>query len=260
MDDFLWRAGLGGLGLALTSAPLGCFVVWRRMAYFGETIAHAGLLGAALGIVMGVNLTLGIFIAALILAFGLKVIEQYSYLAKDTALGLLAHVVLAAGLIVASQFQSLQVDLMGLLFGDILAISMSDLYVIFVGFVLITGLVIYLWQDMLTISIDKELAKAEGVNVSRVEFLFSIAIAATVALSMKLVGLLLVTAMLIVPAAGAMNFSRTPEQMVMITAFLSAISVVGGLIGSVYFDVPTGPAIVVGMALLFLLSSLMKRR
>lgn len=260
MDDFLWRAGLGGLGLALTSAPLGCFVVWRRMAYFGETIAHAGLLGAALGIVMGVNLTLGIFIAALILAFGLKMIEQYSYLAKDTALGLLAHVVLASGLIVASQFQSLQVDLMGLLFGDILAITMSDLYVIFVGFVLITGLVIYLWQDMLTISIDKELAKAEGVNVARVEFLFSIAIAATVALSMKLVGLLLVTAMLIVPAAGAMNFSRTPEQMVMITAFLSALSVVGGLIGSVYFDVPTGPAIVVGMALLFLLSSLMKRR
>lgn len=260
MDDFLWRAGLGGVGLALMSAPLGCFVVWRRMAYFGETIAHAGLLGAALGLLMGLNLTVGIFVAALLIAIGLRIIERHSHLAKDTALGLMAHVVLATGLIVASQFQALQVDLMGLLFGDILAISKTDIYVIFAGLLVISALIASLWQDMLTISLDRELALAEGVKVARVEFLFTIAIAATVALAMKLVGLLLVTAMLIIPAAGAMNLARTPEQMVIITALVSVVSVIGGLYSSVHFDVPTGPAIVVTMAVLFLLSSFIKRR
>lgn len=259
MDDFLWRALIGGIGMALIAAPLGCFVVWQRMAYFGETIAHAGLLGAALGILLQLNLTIGVFVAALMVAFGLRLVERHSSLAKDTALGLLAHVVLAIGLIVASQFQSLQVDLMGLLFGDILAITMTDLAMIGGGLVLIWGLIAYLWQDMLTISVDRELALAEGVNVPRSEFLFSVAIAATVALAMKLVGLLLVTAMLIIPAAGAMNFSRTPEQMVVVTALISAASVIGGLAGSVYFDIPTGPAIVVAMALVFLLSTPLKR-
>ncbi len=259
MDDFLWRALIGGIGMALIAAPLGCFVVWQRMAYFGETIAHAGLLGAALGILLQLNLTIGVFFAAVLVAFGLRLVERHSSLAKDTALGLLAHVVLAIGLIVASQFQSLQVDLMGLLFGDILAISMTDILMIGGGLILIWSLIAYLWQDMLTISLDRELALAEGVNVPRTEFLFSIAIAATVALSMKLVGLLLVTAMLIIPAAGAMNFSRTPEQMVMVTAVISAVSVIGGLAGSVYFDIPTGPAIVVAMALVFLLSTPLKR-
>lgn len=260
MDEFLLRAGLGGIGLALLAAPLGCFVIWRRMAYFGETIAHGGLLGAALGLFMGVSLTLGIFIAALIVALGLKVIERRSHLASDAVLGLLAPVVLALGLIVASRFQSLQVDLMGLLFGDILAISWPDLGLIAGGLLVVGGLVAFIWQDMLTISLDRELALAEGVKVERVEFLFTLAIAATVALAMKLVGLLLVTAMLIIPAATASNLARTPEQMVLVAGALSALSVIGGLAGSIYLDLPSGPAIVVFMALIFLLSSFFKER
>lgn len=259
MDDFLLRALLGGIGMALIAAPLGCFVVWQRMAYFGETIAHAGLLGVAFGLLTSINLTVGVFLAALLVAFGLRLVEKNSPLAKDTALGLLAHVVLAIGLIVTSQFQSLQIDMMGLLFGDILAISMVDLIMVAVGLVAIWGLMYYLWQDLLTISIDRELALAEGVPVARVEFLYSIAIAATIALSMKLVGLLLVTAMLIIPAAGAMNFSKTPEHMVFFTGIISIFSVVFGLGASLYIDIPTGPAIVVSMAVFFLLSMTVKR-
>lgn len=260
MDDFLWRAALGGVGMALIAAPLGCFVVWRRMAYFGETIAHAGLLGVAFGLLAQINLTLGIFLASLMVAFGLRFIETHSSLAKDTALGLMAHVVLAVGLIVTSQFQTLQIDMMGLLFGDILAISNFDLIVVFAGLVVIWALIAWLWQDLLTLSLDRELAMAEGVNVARVELMFSVAIAATVALAMKLVGLLLVTAMLIIPAAAAMKFSRTPEQMAMITALFSCLSVIAGLLASLYIDIPTGPAIVVAMAGFFVLSSLVRSR
>lgn len=259
MDDFIIRAGLGGIGMALIAAPLGCYVVWQRMAYFGETIAHSGLLGVAFGLLTSLNLTLSVFLAAVIVTLGLRAVERRTYLAKDTALGLIAHIVLAFGLIVTSQFQSLQVDMMGLLFGDILAISQLDLLLVLAGLIAIWGLIAWLWQDMLALSIDRELALAEGVRVNKVEFLLSMAIAATVALSMKLVGLLLVTAMLIIPAAGAMGLARTPEQMVLYTALISSLSVAIGLFASFYIDIPTGPAIVVAMAFFFLLTIFVKR-
>ncbi len=258
MDDFLWRAALGGIGMALIAAPLGCFVVWQRMAYFGETVAHAGLLGVALGLLLQINITIGIFVTSLLVAFGLRVVEKHSNLAKDTALGLLAHVVLALGLIITSQFQTLQVDMMGLLFGDILAISNTDLLMVLVGLILVWGLLTFIWQDLLTLSLDREMALAEGVNAGRIELLFSVAIAMTVALSMKLVGLLLVTAMLIIPAAAAMNFAKTPEQMVVMTGVTSVFSVIAGLAASLFIDIPTGPAIVVAMAVCFLLANLLK--
>ena len=258
MDDFLWRAALGGIGMALIAAPLGCFVVWQRMAYFGETVAHAGLLGVALGLLLQINITIGIFVTSLLVAFGLRVVEKHSNLAKDTALGLLAHVVLALGLIITSQFQTLQVDMMGLLFGDILAISNADLLMVLVGLILVWGLLTFIWQDLLTLSLDREMALAEGVNAGRIELLFSVAIAMTVALSMKLVGLLLVTAMLIIPAAAAMNFAKTPEQMAVMTGVTSVFSVIAGLAASLFIDIPTGPAIVVAMAVCFLLANLLK--
>ncbi|MBO6549329.1 MAG: metal ABC transporter permease [Rhizobiales bacterium] len=259
MDDFLIRAALGGIGMALIAAPLGCIVVWQRMAYFGETIAHSGLLGVSLGLLVSINPTLAVFLSAVMVTFGLRAVERKTNLAKDTALGLLAHIVLATGLIVTSQFESLQVDLMGVLFGDILAISNLDLYMVGIGLLVIWGVIAWVWQDLLALSIDRELAIAEGVHVSRIEFLFSLAIAATIALSMKLVGLLLVTAMLIIPAAAAMGISRTPEQMVVFTALISCFSVISGLVASLYIDIPTGPAIVVSMAFFFLLTSLVKR-
>ena len=259
MDDFIIRAGLGGIGMALIAAPLGCYVVWQRMAYFGETIAHSGLLGVAFGLLTSLNLTLSVFLAAVIVTLGLRAVERRTYLAKDTALGLIAHIVLAFGLIVTSQFQSLQVDMMGLLFGDILAISQLDLLLVLAGLIAIWGLIAWLWQDMLALSIDRALALAEGVRVNKVEFLLSMALAATVALSMKLVGLLLVTAMLIIPAAGAMGLARTPEQMVLYTALISSLSVAIGLFASFYIDIPTGPAIVVAMAFFFLLTIFVKR-
>ena len=164
MDDFLWRAGLAGIGMALIAAPLGCFVVWQRMAYFGETIAHAGLLGVALGLLAHIHISLAIFATSLVVAFGLKAIERSTLLAKDTALGLIAHVMLALGLIVASQFEALQLDLMGLLFGDILATSLSDLWLVLFGLVFVWGLIYFIWQDLLLLSIDGEMAMAEGVR------------------------------------------------------------------------------------------------
>ena len=259
MDEFLWRAALGGIGVALISAPLGCFVVWRRMAYFGETIAHSALLGVALGFLAGVNLTLAVFAMAVVVAGGLRLIDRETKLAKDTALGLLAHVVLAVGLITVSLVPSMRVDLMGLLFGDILAIGWDDVALVFGVGAVILLIVKFMWNDLLSISVDKELAGAEGVEVELVEFKFSVLIAATIALAIKLVGLLLVTAMLIIPAAAAMHQARTPEQMVVLAIIVSVLSVAAGLAGSLFADVPAGPAIVASMAVFFLLFSAVKR-
>lgn len=256
MEDFLWRALIAGLGIALLAAPLGCFVVWQRMAYFGETVAHAGLLGLSLGIITNLPASAAIFLTSLLVAFGLKMVQRTTLLAKDTALGLIAHVVLATGLIVASQFQALQIDMMSLLFGDILAVTIEDLWLVLFGLIVVWGLIYLLWEDLLMISIDPEMAAAEGVPIGRMNLILAIAIALTVALAMKLVGLLLVTAMMIIPAAGAMNLSRTPEQMAVIAAGLSLFSVICGFFLSLYFDVPTGPLIVVMMAVLFILSTL----
>jgi zinc transport system permease protein len=251
LDDFLWRAFIGGLGVVLVAGPLGCFVVWRRMAYFGDTLAHSALLGVALGFLLGVDLTVGIAVTCIVLAVLLVLLQQQKRLATDTLLGLLAHASLAIGLVAISFLETLRVDLLSYLFGDMLAIGRADLAWIYAGALLALGILAFLWRPLLAMTVHEELAEAEGVPVVWVRLAFMLMIALVIAIAMKIVGILLITSLLLIPAATARQFARSPEQMALQAVLVGVLAVTGGLAGSLTWDTPTGPSVVVAAVGLF---------
>lgn len=256
MDDFLLRAMLAGFGVALVAGPFGAFVVWRRLAYFGDTLAHSALLGVAVGFLLHLNLTLGIVAVCQILALLLFFGQKQRQLASDTLLGILAHGALSLGLVALAFMEDVRIDLMAYLFGDILAITTLDLGWIFGGGTLALGGLLLIWKPLLAITIHEDLAQVEGIAVDRINWFFLGLIALSVALMMKVVGMLLVTALLIIPAATARRFAPGPEWMALLASLIGCAAVGGGLYGSYLWDTPTGPSIVVSACLLFLVSFL----
>ena len=252
--DFMVRATVAGLGVALIAAPLGCFVVWRRMAYFGEATAHAALLGIALSLAFEIPIFTGTLLAAMLMAW---VVSQLSgrELASDTLLGVSAHAALAVGLVVASFLSGVRIDLMAYLFGDILAVNLIDLFIIWFGVILGLALIYWRWTPMLIATLNEEIAYSKGINPKREKLFLTLALAITVAVSIKVVGLLLISALLIIPAAAARNISQTPETMVIATAIIGVISAVSGLQFSYFFNSPPGPSIVCVSLVFFLILS-----
>ena len=256
LDDFLLKAVIAGVGVAIVAAPLGCFIVWRRMSYFGATIAHSGLLGVAVGLLLAIDLTIGVIAVAVALGAILTLLQRSTTLPSDTILGILAHVALAGGLIASSALGGNRFDLMGYLFGDILAVNEHDLMWIYGGGMIILGVTAWIWRPLLAISVHEELARAEGVNAARASALFMLLLAFTVALAMKLVGILLIASLLVIPPAAARPFSSTPERMALIAGLVSSLGVMGGIAASLWLDTPAGPTIVIVLAFLFAASFL----
>ena len=252
MDDFLLRALLAGYGVALLAGPLGTFIIWRRMAYFGEALSHTALLGVALGLLIGISTHISVIIVSVVLAIAISLVRQQGQLASDTLLGIFSHSALSLGLIALSFLQGVRVDLFSYLFGDILAISQSDLYWIAAGDITVLLILAAIWRPLLTLSVHEELAQVEGVPVAQTRLIFMLLIAVVVALSMKIVGILLITSMLIIPAATARSLAKSPEQMAIYAALIGALSVSIGLLGSLQWDTPTGPSIVIAATMLFL--------
>ncbi len=256
MDNFIITALLAGIALALVAAPLGCIVVWRRMAYFGDTLAHAALLGVALSIAMQTLPLFGVSVIGITIATLLYWLEKQSDLSTDTLLGILSHSALAAGLIVVSvlQVNGHIINLMAYLFGDILAIDQSELVWMYAGVVIILLVFARMWPALLSLSVNEDLARIDGIHVDRYKFIFMLLLAMVIAVAINVVGILLITALLIIPAASARLFSRSPLQMMWISIVFAIIAVVAGLTGSLQWDVPTGPAIVVAASGLFFVS------
>ena len=253
LDDFLIRALVAGVAVALAAGPLGCFVVWRRMAYFGDATAHAAILGVALALYFSVSVFAGILLTALAMALVVTGLAARGH-AMDTALGVLAHSALALGLVGVSFVKGVRVDLSAFLFGDILAIGQPDLWFIWAGALVVLGLIVWRWSALLTSTIGEDLAFASGINPHRERLVLTIALALVVAVAIKLVGSLLISAMLIVPAAAARQLSRSPETMAIWAVLLGVFAVFGGLESSLQFDTPAGPGIVVMATVLFVLS------
>lgn len=251
LDDFLVRALLAGIGVALIAGPLGCFVVWRRMAYFGDACAHAALLGVAIALLTELPILAGVLVVTLAMATGTAALASRRY-AMDTVLGVAAHAALAAGLVALSLVEGVRVDLMGYLFGDVLAVSVADLAVIWGGALIVGLLLLRFWRGLLNATLNEELAVAEGGHPDRYRLLLNLLLAFLIAIAMKIVGVLLITAMLIIPAAAARPLSKTPEVMAVLAILLGVIAVVSGLRASLTFDTPTGPSIAVAAAIGFL--------
>ena len=253
LPSFLVRAIAAGAGISLMAAPLGAIVVWRRMAYFGDALAHAGLLGAILAMVWQLQPLLGLVVVALLFCLVFTRLPYNSWLASDTLLGLLAHASLAMGMVLLAYVKNGPIDIMGLLFGDILTVLPAELMIIYALLVIVWAVLIKIWPGLLSITVHEELAEVEGVKVKRLNFIFMILLALVVAVAIKMVGILLITALLIMPIAIVRPLSRSPEGIV-IRAILAAIgAVVLGLLWSYHQDVPTGPAIVCILAASFIL-------
>ena len=260
LPDFVWRALIGGVGVALLAGPLGCFVVWRRMAYFGETLAHSAFLGVALGLLLHLDPVIGVLAVSVVIALVLARRQPAEGVAEDTLLGLLAHTSLALGLVVLAFMEDVRVDLFSYLFGDILALRAADLGWILLIDVVGLSLLAWQWQGLLALTVHEELAAVEGRRVKWLQLAFMLVLAVFVALAMKLVGILLTVAMLIIPAAAARRLARTPVQMALGAAAIGAVAVLLGLLASLHSDLPSGPAMVVAAALLFLLLRVLPQR
>ncbi|MEX0923055.1 MAG: metal ABC transporter permease [Rhodovibrionaceae bacterium] len=251
LDDFFFRALLAAVGIALVAGPLGCFIVWRRMAYFGDTLAHSALLGVALGVLLGIEPVFGVAATVIVLALLLVALQQQRQIATDTLLGILAHSGLALGLVALSFLPQVRVDLLSYLFGDVLAVGKAELLQVYLGGMVALVALMAVWRPLLTATLHEELARAEGIAVLRVRLVFMLTIAIVIAVAMKIVGILLITSLLILPAATARLFARSPEAMALIAAGLAALAAVLGLLGSLNFDTPAGPSIIVAAAILF---------
>lgn len=255
LDDFLIRAALAGLGVAMCAAPLGCFVVWRRMAYFGEATAHSAILGVALALSLSLPVLPAVMAAALVMAFTVSTLTGRGY-AMDTVLGVMAHTALAAGLVAVALLGNIRLDLMGFLFGDILAVSRGDLAVIWIGAAVVLGLTWWRWSALLTATLNPDLARASGIDPRREELGLTLALAIVVAVAIKVIGVLLIAALLVIPATAARPLTRTPEMMAIGAAIIGALSALGGVWAAYWLDTPTGPSIVCTAAVLFTLSTL----
>lgn len=263
-DGFFERALLAGIGVALVAGPLGCFILWRRLAYFGDALAHSALLGVALAYLFQLNLTLSVFMVCAGISLVMLLLQRRGTLASDSVLGLLSHSSLALGLVFLAFMSTVRIDLMGLLFGDILAVSQGDLAIIYGGGALVIAVLAWIWRPLFAATVSPELAAAEGLSPERSNMIFMLLMALVIAFAMKIAGVLLITALLIIPAATARGVASGPEQMAVFAALAGMLAVVIGLFGSLQWDTPSGPSIVVAALLIFLLSQLplkaLKRR
>lgn len=255
-EPFFQRALLAGLAVALVSGPVGCFIVWRRMAYFGESLAHSGLLGVGLGLLFSFSISLGAISTAVALAVMLIVLRRTNSLASDTLLGILSHTFLALGLIVVFMATGEASDHMDILFGDVMTVTNYDVLAVWVGAAAVLAALSFMWRDLIATSVHEDLARAEGVKVERVEFGFILLIAVMTAIAMKIVGLLLITALMIIPAAAARRLASTPERMAIVSATIAGLSVVAGLTVSAITGGSSGPCVVLAASTCFTLTLL----
>ena len=254
LDDFFIRALIAGIGIALVTGPLGCFIIWRRLSFFGDTLAHAALLGVTMAVFFEINIAFSVFLISSVVALILIKLQKNTKLPGDALLGLLAHSSLAVGLVVIGFLTSIRFDVMGLLFGDILAVNQNDLLLIWIGGAFILLILKFIWKPLFASTVNHELAEAEGMEPNKFNAIFTVLMAAVIAISIKIVGLLLITGMLIMPAAMGRNLSNNPQQMVKLSVIGGLLSVIIGLFSSLQLNTPSGPSIITAALILFILS------
>lgn len=258
IEPFLWNALLGGFGMALMCGPLGCFTIWLRLSYFGDAIAHAALLGVSIALLLAVDFTLGVLLSSLLIALLLTWLERDRRLASDALIGILAHGALAGGLVLLS-LSGRVVDVNAILFGDILALTPRHLTLIFLAAGVVCGLLAAFWRPLILLVVNADIAQVEGVPVARLRAMLVLLMALAVAVSIQAVGMLLVTSLLIIPAAAARAMSRAPHTMAALSVPVGMGGVMGGLLASYRFDAPSGPSIILALVALFALSRLKPR-
>ena len=253
-DDFFTRALVAGIGIAIITGPLGCLVIWRRLSYFGDTLAHSALLGVTLAYAFSLNIAFSVFIISAVIALLLLNLQKRTRLAGDSLLGLLAHSTLAIGLVLMGFLSSIRFDIMGLLFGDILSVTVEDIALVWIGGSVILGILYFIWKSLFSATVNYDLALAEGMKPNIYNMIFTLLLAGVIALSIKMIGTLLITGLLIIPAAASRNITHNPKQMVFVAILIGILSVTIGLFTSLEFNTSSGPSIIVIAIILFIIS------
>lgn len=254
MSEFVLRAALASLAVALVAGPVGCFIVWRRMAFFGHAVSHAAVLGVAVGLALGINLMLGVVVTGMAVALMLVGLETRRILATDTLIGILGHAALAAGLVALAFMPNVRMDLMSYLFGDVLAVSRIHLAVMGAVTIVVLAAMAVLWRPLLSLTVHHDLAHVEGVPTFAIRVAYMLIVALVIASGMQVVGALLIISLMIIPAAAARPLSRTPAAMAVIATVIALASCAAGLAASFAFDAPAGPSIVLAASFIFALS------
>lgn len=255
LDDFLIRAALAAVGTALAASLLGCFVIWRRMVYFGDATSHAAILGVAVALGFSISVFAGVLGVALVMALTIHGLTGRG-VQMDTVLGVFAHGALALGLVAVALIPGARVNLDAYLFGDVLTVSRADLAVIWGGTAIVAGVLWWHWQALVTATISVDLAHAAGIDPRRGQLILTLLLAGVVAVAIKVVGALLITALLIIPAAAARGLSRTPEAMAALASLIGAAAALGGVWLALQLDTPVGPSIVVLAVVVFAMTTL----
>ena len=259
LDDFLWRSIAAGLIMIAIAAPMGCLMVWQRLAFLSDTLGHAAIFGVAIGLLLHLLPIVGVLAVALLIVFSLARVASFNTALSETTLAIISHTGLAGGIILVGLLPARTVDLDAILFGDLLATSRGDLLGLLATALVLGVLLLRHWRDFVAVSVSREIAQAEGIAVRRVQLLMYAMIALLVAVMMKVMGVLLIAAMLVIPTTSARLFSSSPERMVAISALYGLAALAGGISGSYHFDWQTGPSIVVSATSLLLLSLALKR-
>ncbi len=250
-DDFFSRAIIAGLGVAIVAGPLGCFVLWQRLSFLGDTMAHSALLGIAIGLALNINILIGVFFTCAAIALVLARVNRRSILSGDAALGIMSHATLAIGLVVVSLMYWIRIDVLDFLFGNILAVSWSDIALIYLTGAVTLAVILWRWNALVSLTVSEQIAAAEGLRPFQTRNILMILLAAVIAVAMKVVGIILAVSLLIIPAATARQLAGTPEQMAVLASVAGVVSVLGGLLLSLEYDTPPGPSIVVVSFALF---------
>ena len=254
LDDFLVRSIIAGLIMVVIAAPMGCLMVWQRLAFLSDTLGHAAVMGVGLGLLLEVTPVFGVLAVALLIVFSLNRVNSFNSALSETTLAIISHTGLAGGIILVGLLPAQAVNLEAILFGDLLATTSADLTRLLITTVVLLLLLLHHWRSFVAVSVSREIAQAEGIEVRKVQLLMYIMIALLVAVMMKVMGVLLIAAMLVIPTSSARLFSRSPEQMVAVSALYGLGALAGGISSSFHFDWQTGPAIVVSATLLLLIT------
>ncbi len=264
LDDFLIRSLLAGILMVLVAAPMGCLMVWQRLAFLADTLGHAAVLGVALGLVMSINPMMSVLLIILLVMVIMQLSQRRLHVSagvlSESVLAILSYTGLSAGILILGVSGRSNVSLEAILFGDLLATSMQDLMFIGITVLILLGLLWKHWHSFVAVTVSPEIAQAEGISVQKTQLLLYLMIALLVAVMMKIMGVLLIGAMLVIPVNAARVFSRGPEQMVLISLGFGLISLFSGMFFSWQFDLQTGPAVVVVATLWLLLALLVQKR
>lgn len=259
LDDFLVRSIIAGLLMVSIAAPMGCLMVWQRLAFLSDTLGHAAVMGVGLGLLLQLPAMFGVLAVVILIVVSLSQVTSFNTALSETTLAIISHTGLAAGLILLGVLPANTVSLEAILFGDLLAVTLSDLGMILVTTIVLAGLLIKHWRSFVAVSVSREIAQAEGIEVRKVQLIMYMMIALLVAVMMKVMGVLLIAAMLVIPTSSARVLSSSPERMVMLSALFGCAALGGGILSSFQFDWQTGPAIVLSATTLLLITLLIVR-